>query len=689
MGHMLAGSTAELPMQYMMKNLTDFDLMSFPLTVCAISPTNPFPDKFQGDVLLVEINNAYPGFARLKYCNSSHAYFKRSQLLKSNLPGPALKGTFLGVNMHSSLEETIRFQEQLQKYNITTLDVVSCVVCPIWPTAALEWVRRQRNNRWPTKELLSKVVHGGCHFVAKAHPSCPIDETLFRFSFSSAEIVLVNSWSSVQKYIYHILRLIKTRVAKQCEAKQIESAISSYTMKTLMLWASENKPQSFWNNNFITSSVTELLSELIEWLIEGRCQNYFIPSNNMFEYPMGDVELTVQILSSFVCNESQIGEILVKWPCANPDAYFPIELSDKLSLLAQLGIIRVSLFINPLEPDFSERFNLKQFAERGSELYQLVTGLIANYLSVTSKRAHQPDTVLDGDLARMARFHLDQSTQAAPQTNSPTFFYFGKSLSENIPYLVGGKKPDHYRVCIYNRKEGTISQMGINAQKTSKKQVPSGLDMFKGGAFYWFLLGVDRSIPKASYFISAAYRANFYFTHLKHDEVCLRICKETEKRFSDLNEKINLGDYCDQLCSVVLTTKWSAVFDQCIQTVFGFILLHARFVKRQATETETSESQSLYSFVINIYPMAFIRYLANQCLRRLFCTLTALDFRNQYQACATLLLEAVGNEELVLMTTESYKRLRKFGRTIAKDILSKTCDPNSYAYVCQEFVDYT
>src|SRR6218665_2445622 len=304
MGYMLAGSVAELPVQYVMTNLTDFDNMNFSLAVCALSPTDPFPHKFHGDVLLIETSIAFPGFARLKDYYSWHDYLKRSQLLMSRLPGPALKGMFMSsTELNSLLTENERkiFQRQLQEYEITTVDVVNSVFCPIWPTAALEWVRRKRNNGWPTKELLSKVVHGGCHFVAKAHPGCPDDETLFRFSFSSAEIVLVTSWFATQKYIYHILRLIKDSVAKQLKRKLLESAISSYTMKTLLLWACENKSPSFWENRSITTSVSELLCELIEWLIEGRCQNYFIPSNNMFEYPMGDVYLTVQILSSFVC----------------------------------------------------------------------------------------------------------------------------------------------------------------------------------------------------------------------------------------------------------------------------------------------------------------------------------------------------------------------------------------------------
>src|SRR6218665_2238329 len=389
-GYMLAGSVAELPVQYVVTNLTDFDHMNFYLNLCAVSPTDPFPHKFLGYVLIIETKSAFPGFARLRYYNSWPGYLKRSQLFQSSrpTPGPALTGTFMSLIELNSLlseEERRRFKIQLQEYEITNVDLVSCVVCPIWPTAALEWVRRQRNNGWPTKELLRQVVHRGCHFVAKVHSSCPNDETLFRFSFSAAEIVLVNSWSSEQKYIYHILRLIKTSVAKQCKDERMESAISSYTMKTLMLWASENKPQSFWSKNATTTSVTELLSELIEWLIEGRCQNYFIPSNNMFEYTMGDIELTVQVLSSFVTNESQVEEIFVKWPCANPEDYFPIELSDKLLLLFQLGLNRVSHLVNPIEPNPKERLKLNQLAADGVEFYQLVTGLIANFQDAMDK----------------------------------------------------------------------------------------------------------------------------------------------------------------------------------------------------------------------------------------------------------------------------------------------------------------
>ena len=153
----------------------------------------------------------------------------------------------------------------------------------------------------------------------------------------------------------------------------------------------------------------------------------------MFEYPIGDVDLTLQMLSSFVCSESQIEEIVAKCSYANPEVYFPIDLSDKLSLLAQLGVNRLSHFVDPIEPNSNERFNLQldQLAADGSEFHQLVTGLIANLQAAKDKRVDRADP--NNNLVRIARFHLDQSMRTTHQTNSETYCFFGKSILENIP----------------------------------------------------------------------------------------------------------------------------------------------------------------------------------------------------------------------------------------------------------------
>ena len=239
-------------------------------------------------------------------------------------------------------------------------------------------------------------------------------------------------------------------------------------------------------------------------------------------------------------------------------------------------------------------------------------------------------------------------------------------------------------MCVYHRKEETVSQIVVKAQKICKKQIPPGLDMTPGSAVHWLLQGVDKSLPNASYFISAAYLVNVYFTHLKNYEECLIVCEEAEKRVSALKGKIGVGVYYDHICSVVLTRKWSVIFDQCIQTVFGFILLHdrclerlciqtvfgfillhERCLKRLGVNTSTSvlDFKSSRSFVLYISPMAFIRYVANNCRRRLRCLPAAHHLMAQYKECSALLFSAVCNDQVIRVTTELHEYLRNFSRT--------------------------
>lgn len=55
-------------------------------------------------------------------------------------------------------------------------------------------------------------------------------------------------------------------------------------MKTLMLWACENKSPDYWTNRSYESVIRELLCTLRGWLAKGKCPNYFIKNGNMFDH---------------------------------------------------------------------------------------------------------------------------------------------------------------------------------------------------------------------------------------------------------------------------------------------------------------------------------------------------------------------------------------------------------------------
>ena len=168
-----------------------------------------------------------------------------------------------------------------------TKDDVFAIKCPSWPIAAQEWICREREHNWPSEKCIEQVVEGGCHVVAKPHDSNIGDDTEWRYSFSKAEIVLIHTWTAKQKHVYHILRLIKSELVQKL-ASDSRKVLSTYFIKTLMLWKCEDLRQEFWAQENLENIICKLLLFYIEWLIDKQCLSYFIPGYNMWEYVPDD-----------------------------------------------------------------------------------------------------------------------------------------------------------------------------------------------------------------------------------------------------------------------------------------------------------------------------------------------------------------------------------------------------------------
>ena len=59
--------------------------------------------------------------------------------------------------------------------------------------------------------------------------------------------------------------------------------LCTYHLKTLMFWACEERSE-FWDERQMKSPIRALLDRLMLWMIERRCPNYFISSNNMMDH---------------------------------------------------------------------------------------------------------------------------------------------------------------------------------------------------------------------------------------------------------------------------------------------------------------------------------------------------------------------------------------------------------------------
>ena len=89
----------------------------------------------------------------------------------------------------------------------------------------------------------------------------------------------------VQQIVYHMLRyFMKTKRLIDSADNSGRVVVSNYHIKTLILWASEIKPRSWWAESLnLVRICVELLHTLSLWLADTCCPHYFINNCNLVD----------------------------------------------------------------------------------------------------------------------------------------------------------------------------------------------------------------------------------------------------------------------------------------------------------------------------------------------------------------------------------------------------------------------
>jgi len=260
------GSVAEFYIRPMFSCVGDVDIMFHCSDQLAIpagtAPPTQLPDEFHSRVNIYEIiDSEFPGYVYLEKsyilteCIDDGRY-NAAQCPREYVSYDHARRAFTddGQTIHgpaiiSQLSRRPPPYVRRIAESVYSLDSVPCTRCLSWPSQAADWPSRHRKYGWPDSATVSCVVSNGCDIVNVAHRQCRqggwSSKHQWRLSFSRAEVVLLNSWMSVQQIVYHMLRVfVKTeRLTDSVGAK----AFSNYHIKTLMLWACELRPRSWWN----------------------------------------------------------------------------------------------------------------------------------------------------------------------------------------------------------------------------------------------------------------------------------------------------------------------------------------------------------------------------------------------------------------------------------------------------------
>jgi len=311
---LIAGSIAEFYVDPMFPHVGDVDVMYYSNTELAIPrghlPPTQLPAEYHNYVQVHQIIDSHlPGYVylQLRYLltqrtdNGKYEYFEYD-----DRPWLSNKWAMKGDGkIDNRYFHGPAFLFNIEASLLLSVDAVRCVRCLPWPTQAADWPTRPRNFGWPDSATLDRVVSNGCDVVGVAHRQCRqhewMGERQWRLSFSRAEIVLINSWMPVQQIAYHILRVyVKTQRMTE-SVDNSEPAIglmSNYHIKTLMLWACELKPRSWWTENLnLVRICAELLNTLSVWLSDTRCPHYFVNNCNLLDISLSDAVITSKLMS--------------------------------------------------------------------------------------------------------------------------------------------------------------------------------------------------------------------------------------------------------------------------------------------------------------------------------------------------------------------------------------------------------
>ena len=170
----------------------------------------------------------------------------------------------------------------ISSYTSPDMDDVSCIHLKEWPHLAFSSFKGRRRY-WPEKEVLTKIKSLGCHLVPKYFNSI-YD---WRISFSQAEIILSKEQNSFQRKCYLLAKLIFYAGIKQFKDKKSGKKMSSYLLKTVMLFMlEETRPEKwelFEDGNCFLDVVCELFKRLSHAFKTQKLLCFFLQEMNLLE----------------------------------------------------------------------------------------------------------------------------------------------------------------------------------------------------------------------------------------------------------------------------------------------------------------------------------------------------------------------------------------------------------------------
>lgn len=226
--------------------------------------------------------------------SSDYMYSQMSRLLGHKL---SISWFSNGPSFSASIETDDQNVLTRGLAHVKSVDTVVALKCREWPKIAEEWIERRREFDWPDGALIEEAVEKGCYLVPIGGHQSQCEELEWRISFVLGERLLIRNMNFIQRFVYAILKTIRKEIFGHFSA-----IISSYIIKTAVLWVSEENDVSNWEPGFVLRYVRLCFLKILNFLQVGFCPNYFMRKCNLFQAKYSENERLglIYVITDFV-----------------------------------------------------------------------------------------------------------------------------------------------------------------------------------------------------------------------------------------------------------------------------------------------------------------------------------------------------------------------------------------------------
>ena len=288
-------------------------------------------------VITMETQHTKPGYVRLiletdtsitseRISSSCHNYDDKLYISSTKFRECSMSSLGKNAEIHGPCTTTI--------HGHRVHDMAECLSCTSQPTAVQNWVMRCNEYNWPDSLVLEQCVSLGCQLAPVGSKESPHAHLEWRISFILMEKTLLQSLSHSQFMCYGLLKIYLKEVLGSFE--EINDLISSYFMKTVLLWEIQTNSQHNVGPGSLLHVFRSCLQRLFTWVKTEYCPNFFIPENNMFENRIyGESKHTLQTILELLFNDKFYGLYRCK-SVDFPYLIFQVLINEKQSVVVSV-----------------------------------------------------------------------------------------------------------------------------------------------------------------------------------------------------------------------------------------------------------------------------------------------------------------------------------------------------------------